>query len=330
MDMASRLPVIFSMILGLASLASRGQGLPERTGSKEAAADSSGSLYVLGPDDVISLRVADGPDLSEKPVRVDAEGYIRLPLLERVKAGGLTVEQLVARLAEALRPFLHNPDVSVSILEYRSQPVSVIGYIKSPGVHQLQGRKTLVEVLALAGGLTDDAGYTIKVTREIQRAGRIQLPSAADDDFKRFSVAQIDISSLLGATHPEQNIIVLPHDVISVPRGQLIYVTGEVGRSGGFVLKEMESMSVLQALSLAGGVGPNASAQNSRILRANGESSRIEIRVDLKRIWAGKSADLSLKPDDILFVPTSASKKVAVRSIEAAIQMATGVVIWRR
>jgi polysaccharide export outer membrane protein len=318
-----------SIMLAATSFPAAGQGATAQTGEAGRATPDATAGYVLGPDDLISLRVTDGAELSDKPVRIDTNGYVRLPMLDRVRAGGLTTEQLVAALTERLKPFLHKPEVSVNILEFRSQPVSVIGCVKLPGVHQLQGSKTLIEVLSLAGGLSDDAGYTIKITRE-NGQGYLRLPHAVDDPSGRFQMAEVRVASLLEAKDPSQNVTVFAHDVISVPRGELIYVTGEVQRSGGFVLREKESMSVLQALSLAGGIGSAAAAKDSRILRAQAGSSRMEIPVDLKKMLSGQSEDLALKPDDILFIPSSVPKKFAVRSIEAAVQMATGVVIWRR
>jgi len=288
------------------------------------------STYVLGPEDQITIRALDAEEISDKPVRIDFSGYIRLPMVGRLRASGLTIEQLEAQLVERLKTFIREPEVSVSITEFRSQPVSVIGAVKNPGVHQLQGRKTLIEILSLAGGLNTDAGHTIKITRRLEW-GRVPLRTAADDPTAQFSVAQVSVKAIMEAKNPEENIIVRPYDVISVPRAQMVYVTGQVQRSGGFVLNERETLSVLQALSLAGGLGGTASPQNSRILRPSpSASNRTELAVDLKKILAGKAQDLPLQPEDILFVPASTPKKAAIRAIEAAIQIGTGIVIWRR
>jgi polysaccharide export outer membrane protein len=288
------------------------------------------STYVLGPEDQITIRALDAEEISDKPVRIDFSGYIRLPMAGRLRASGLTIEQLEAQLVERLKTFIREPEVSVSITEFRSQPVSVIGAVRNPGVHQLQGRKTLIEILSLAGGLNTDAGHTIKITRRLEW-GRVPLRTAADDPTAQFSVAQVSVKAIMEAKNPEENIIVRPYDVISVPRAQMVYVTGQVQRSGGFVLNERETLSVLQALILAGGLNPAASPQNSRILRPSpGASNRTELAVDLKKILAGKAQDLPLQPEDILFVPASTPKKAAIRALEAAIQVGTGIVIWRR
>ncbi len=288
------------------------------------------SSYVLGPEDQITIRALDADEISDKPLRIDMNGYIRLPMVGRLRASGLTLEQLEAEIVNRLKTYIQQPEVAVSITEFRSQPVSVIGSVNSPGVHQLQGRKTLVEILSLAGGLRNDAGHSVKIVRRLEW-GRIPLRSAADDSTGQFSVAQVSLKALMEAKNPDENIVIRPHDVISVPRADMVYVTGQVQRSGGFVLNERETITVLQALSLAGGLDRAASPQNSRILRpSSGAANRAEIAVDLKKILAGKANDVSLQPDDILFIPASTPKRAAIRAAEAAVQIGTGVAIWRR
>jgi polysaccharide export outer membrane protein len=128
------------------------------------------------------------------------------------------------------------------------------------------------------------------------------------------------------AKRPEENIRIFPHDVISVPKGEMVYVIGDVKHAGGFVLGEHESISVLQVLSLAEGLGPSSKAQDSRILRVNpnGEQ-RTEIPVNVKTILSGKRKDIPLQRDDILFIPDSNGKKALSRVVDATIQAA----IWR-
>jgi polysaccharide export outer membrane protein len=288
------------------------------------------SSYVLGPEDQVSVRALDAEEISDKPVRIDMSGFLRLPMVGRIQAAGLTLEQLEAAIAERLKEFVKQPDVSVSITEFRAQPVSVIGSVKNPGVHQLQGRKSLVEILSLAGGISDDAGYSVRITRRLEW-GRIPLKSAQDDSTGQFSVAQVQLKDILEARNPDENIVIKPNDVVSVPRAEMIYVTGQVQRAGGFVLRERETLSVLQALSLAGGLDHAASPKSARILRPSGkDSSRSEIAVDLSQIMQGKANDVPLRAEDILFVPASAPKKAVVRAAEAAIQVGTGLAIYRR
>lgn len=301
---------------------------PEAPEAPEAAQGPSG--YILGPGDQISIRAVNAEEISNLPLRIDMSGHFRIPMAGRVKASGLTVAQLETEIARRLREFINEPEVVVSIVEYRSQPVSVLGAVKNPGVHQLQGRKTLVEMLSLAGGLADEAGHSVKVARRLE-FGAIPLPNATLDEAGEFSVAQVSLRAIMEARNPAENIVICPHDVITVPRADMVYVIGQVMRSGGFVLKERESLSVLQALSLAGGLDRAASPHHSKILRpAKGAESRTEIAVNLRKILSGEASDVPLQPEDILFIPSSTSKKVLSRAAEAAIHVGTGIAIWRR
>jgi polysaccharide export outer membrane protein len=322
----SRFVCYLTLALGLLGFAHAGRGQQQPSSPKD---EDPRATYVLGPDDQITIRAVDPEETADRPVRIDMAGYIRLPMVGRVKAAGLTVEQLEHALDERLKPYLVEPDVSVFVVEFRSQPVSVLGAVKSPGIVQLQGHKTLVEVLSLAGGLNDDAGHSIKITRRLEQ-GRIPLPNATDDPTGTFSVAEVSVKEIMEAQNPAENIVICPQDVISVPRGQMVYVIGDVTRAGGYVLRERESLSVLQALALAGGLGRGASPKNARILRsAPGETKRTEIPVDLKKIIGGRSGDLALQSDDILFIPASPSKQALARGAEAAVAVTTGVAIYR-
>jgi polysaccharide export outer membrane protein len=197
-------------------------------------------------------------------------------------------------------------------------------------VQQVQGQKTLLEMLSLAGGLDNGtAGSTLKITRRLEW-GPIPLKGAINDSTNQFSVAQVSVKSLLEANNPEENILVKPYDVISVPRGETVYVIGEVLKAGGFILNDTEQITVLQALSMAGGADKMAQPQHARILRrVAGEASRAEIAIDLNKILSGKSPDVRMQAEDILFVPNSVPKRAAVRALEAAIQAGTGLAVFR-
>jgi polysaccharide export outer membrane protein len=286
--------------------------------------------YILGPGDQIIVRAVNVDEISDKPIAVDLNGYVRVPMAGRVKVAGLTLTQVEGELTKRLRTYVRQPDISLSVAEFQSQPVSVIGAVRNPGVQQVQGHKRLVEILSLAGGLDANAGSTLRITRR-REWGRIPLATAADDLSGQFSVAQVKLKSILEAKNPEENILVKPYDVVSVPRAEMVYVIGQVQKSGGIVLNDREEISVLQALSIAGGLDRTAQPQNARILRRRPEGpSRKEIAVDLRRILNGKSSDLAMQPEDILFVPSSVPKKAALRAVEAVIQLGTGVIIWRR
>ena len=295
--------------------------------SGESDADGS---YRLGPGDEVAIEVIGEKDIPRSPLPVGPDGMIHAPLAGPLQVEGLSIGEVRALLVERFRTYFHDPQVIVRVVKFGSQPVSVIGAVKRPGLHQLRGRKSLIEVLSMAGGLREDAGHVVKITRRREQ-GRIPLATARDDPSGRFSVAAANIEDVMKANHPADNVIIEPNDVISVPRAEMVYVIGAVGRSGGFVLREQESISVLQALALAGGVDGTAAVRRARILRpAPGGGERLELPVDLKRIMESNSEDVALQPEDILFVPNSSGKTAARRAADAVIRVATGVVIFRR
>jgi polysaccharide biosynthesis/export protein len=235
----------------------------------------------------------------------------------------MTAGQLEAELTKRLKVYLEEPDVAISVAEFHSQPVSIIGAVGSPGLHQLEGHKTLVEILALAGGLRPDAGPTAKITRQIEW-GRVPLPNAKDDPSGQFSTAEVSLKSIMNANDPEKNIAICPQDIISIPQAEMVFVLGEVTKTGGLPLNAGDRMSVLEALSNAGGPLRTASPSKAQILRiVAGSKKRAELPVDLKKVQTGKADDVSLMAGDILFVPGSNAKRASMRAAEAALQVGT-------
>jgi polysaccharide export outer membrane protein len=287
------------------------------------------STYLLGPDDEVEISDLELDEQATKPMRIDDDGNIQAPLVGRVHLAGLTVQQSEEELNKRLTTYIRHPQIDINVKELRSQPVSVLGAVNTPGVHQVQGHETLLEMLSLAGGLRPDAGYSVRITRQLEW-GCISLPNARFDASNMFTVAEVNLKEIMEAKNPAENFVILPHDVISVPKAEMIYVIGDVRRSGGFAIGEHKSIPVLQALSLAEGLNGTADTRHARILRVNGDSDqRAEIAVDVKRILTGKGEDVLLQGDDILFIPGSLGKKTTVRAIEAAIQAGTGLIIWR-
>ena len=302
--------------------------LAQEPSAVSAAAVSN--AYILGAEDVLSIKVINADEIGAASYPIDLNGQIKLPIIGSVPAGGLAVTQLQNRLAERLQAYIKHPDVTVTVADFRSQPVSVLGAVRTPGTHQIQGRKTVIEVISEAGGLQPDAGDLIKIARR-QEFGTIPLPGAGTDSTGQFSVAQLNIRSVMRAEDPAQNIIVKPFDVVTVPKADLIYVIGDVKKAGGFPLTERSTVSILEALSMAEGLGRTAGAKHAKILRATpGETARAEIPVDVTQILSGRTADVPLIPNDILFIPTSGSKVASTRAIEAMIQVATGVAIFAK
>ena len=284
----------------------------------------------LGPGDVIAIRALHVPEISKEPMRLSEDGTVDLPMIGTLKAVGLSPVQLAAEIRKRLDAYVRDPEVSVDIVEIKSRPVSVMGAVKTPGVYQLNVRKQLLEVLAGAGGVDETAGSVVHVSRP-RSSGMISGVDTTESADSYSAV--ISLADLVEGRCPQANIAILPHDTITIPRAKLIYVMGEVRKSGGFVLRERENLSVLQAISLAEGLTSTAGSKHAKILRAlpggAADGKKTELAVDVKSILAGKSPDIALRPNDILFVPNSAAKNATLRGIESAIQMGTGIVIWR-
>jgi polysaccharide export outer membrane protein len=284
--------------------------------------------YLLGPGDEIAIWALEMDEINndQKPFRIDDQGYISVPVLGRVLASGRTTETLESDLKERVKKFVIKPEVSVSVQQFRAQPISMVGAFNDVNVQNLQGRKTLIEAISSAKGLREDAGPTLILTRRPE-FGKIPLPDAKLDP--NGSTAEINIKDLMNPQRPELNLEVRPNDIVSVPRADTIYVIGEVQKAGGYVLSNRHDLSVLQALSMAGGLTRMAAAKNARVLRASaGSTERTEVPVDVKAILEGKSPDLMLHPDDILFVPNNVSRTVTTRTLEALLNIGTGIAIF--
>jgi polysaccharide export outer membrane protein len=286
--------------------------------------------YVLGPGDQISLHVADMEELPDRPLTINPSGMIDLPLAGPVKAAGLTIPEFKSSLSGLLSRYITKPEVSVNLLASGSQPISVIGEVNTPGVHQLDGTKRLLEILSLSGGLKPDAGPNIYVTRQ-NKWGSIKAANTRIDPVTGDMTACFSVDAVMSAKAPESNIILQPDDVISVPRADLVYVVGDVKKAGGFQLSTHETLSLLQAVTLAEGLGPDSSAGHARILRPipGNDGTPKEIPVDVDKIMAGKSPDVRLFANDVLFIPRSGIKVTARRAMEAAIGITSGILIYR-
>lgn len=284
--------------------------------------------YVLGPDDQITIRAFQAQELSDKPIQIPGDGYISLPMVGRIKAAGLSVRQFEEELVERLKTYVRDPQVTVFVSDYRSEPVSVVGAVGTPGVVQLRGRKNLVEVIAMAGGLKTEAGNTVTITRELSM-GRIPLPDAKDGPNGQFSIATVNLRNVMEAHDPAGNILIEANDVIMIPRAQRLYVVGEVTRPGAYELNEKDSVSVLQVVALAGGLTSKASSKKARILyQGSNSANRTETTANVKKILDGQAPDVQLHADDILFVPSSLPKSAGAATLQTALGMA-GYAVFR-
>jgi polysaccharide export outer membrane protein len=290
-------------------------GLPAGTARDE---------YVIGPEDLLEITVFEAAEMS-RTVRVAAGGEITLPLVGPVRAAGLTPRALESVIEELLRrTYLKDPHAGVFVREMQSHPVSVFGAVKRPGVYQLRGEKTLIEVLALAEGLAEDAGDTVVVEHGATygRAG-LEPPRA--------ETVEVSLKNLLTSSDTRSNVRVRPGDIVKVTRAGIVYVIGEVKKPGGFMLRTNENISVLQALALAEGLTRTSAKSQTRIIRTNPETgAREEVRVRLGDILSGHAPDLVLRARDIVYVPNSSLKSALMRGSEAAISIVSGALIYHR
>jgi len=316
--------------------------------------ESQTSESRIGPDDLLTISVFEAPEMN-CTVRVSAGGQISLQLLGAVHAAGLTPGELESVLQVQLRrTYMKDPHVGVFVQELQSHSVSVVGAVKKPGVFQIRGRKTVIEVLSMAEGLADDAGDTVLIVHgagyaepgssegpDPTHAGIVPVPayrevfanynsSQPTTPMEKGEIEEINLKKLLESADSAWNVPVRPGDIVKVSRAGIVYVVGEVQKPGGFVLQNNENISVLQALALAQGTTHTSAIGHARIIRTDpATGKRTEIPMNLGKVLSGKKSDTLLQPKDIVFVPNSAAKSVLYRGSQAALQTATGVAIYR-
>lgn len=280
--------------------------------------------YILGAGDMVSVRIFGADDLPAQPVEVGGDGKLNLPMVGPVPAAGMTVLHLQSELTKKYAYYFKEPQVTVTVAEYRSQPVTVVGAVNAPHVIDLRGPTRLMDVLSEAGGLQPAAGDKIMVTRAA--SGKTGSDAGGD-----FSTEVIDLNKIINGTDPNANVLIRAHDLITVPKAHMVYVVGDVVKPGGYVLDGQSSLTVLQAVALAGGTTNTSALKNCHILKAPSEpgAQRQETSINLKKIMSNHSPDPSLYADDILFVPNSASKNAGLHALELAANIGTGLAIWR-
>src|SRR5271157_222425 len=303
------------------------QGLPAAQPVSQAATSASGAatqekatdagkdtadqstLTKLGPGDLIEVNVYNVPELTTK-ARVSNSGDVYLPLIDYVHVEGLTQEEAQTVIEKRLSDggFVRNPHVTIFVDEAASQGVTLLGEVGKPGIYPDVVDHKLYEVLSEAGGFTPSASRKIAIIRRNQPEPiRIELPRNLADDLSG-------------------NVDILPGDTITVPRAPIIYVVGDVGRPAG-LLVDNGTLTVLQALALAGGTNRTARMGGVRIIRKT-PSGMTETPVQLKKMLEAKAPDVTLQADDILFVPVSGGRILAGRTFDAAMAMATAVSIY--
>ena len=283
------------------------------------------TTYVLHAEDEVTVHSLQAKELADKTFRLDQNGEVNLPMVGVIHLGGLTIRQAEKTLAASLKTYYVSPDIAVSVSALHTDSVSVLGSVGTPGIYQLKGQTHFLEALSAAGGVRGDAGDVAIITRQTVY-GLLPLASARQT-LTGESVAEVNLKSLMEAQDSKDNFVLEPHDVISIPAAQLIYVVGHVKRSGGFALGGRPQLSVIQALALAEGFDPTAAPSRAQVLRRSATMEQ-QIPVNMKKILAGKEEDVILRPNDILYVPSNAMKTITNRTIDAAIQIGTGLAIY--
>ena len=273
-----------------------------------AMSDNSSALR-LGAGDLLEVGVYNVPELSTK-ARVGTSGDVYLPLIDYVHLGNLTVEEAQALIEKRLEDggFVRNAHVAIFLDESASQGVTVLGEVQRPGIYPAIGDRKLYDMISAAGGFTASAGRKVSVIRQKSATGPItvNLPRNLAEDL-------------------QDNIEITPGDTITIPRAPIIYVVGDVGRPAG-LLVDNGSLTVLQAIALAGGTNHTAKMSGVCIIR-KGPSGMMQTKLQLKKMLEAKAPDVTLQADDILFVPLSGARVAASRGLEAAISTAAGLAI---
>jgi polysaccharide export outer membrane protein len=276
-------------------------------GSTSQPDDPAGGDYAIGPGDLLVITALEVSELEKVKVRVGAEGFVRLPLLGTVRARGRTARELESDLADRLREkYLYDPQVSVFIEEYRSQRVAVLGEVNKPGVYEVSEKRTLTDMLALAGGLTPGADQVVYLLRNPANGAR--RPAAAGE------VVRIDLEQLLAGADPALNVKVGSGDVVSVPKSGEFFLGGAVKKPGAYPIKG--KLTVEQAIYLGEGLREDADVTNIQVLRDVGEPQNTVLQVNLEHLAKAAKPGLALKKNDVVFVGTSGAKAMLYGALE--------------
>jgi len=253
--------------------------------------------YIIGPSDLLEIEVFESERLSDKNVRVSSNGMVTLPLLGSVEVGGLSSREAETKIQYLLKEneYIYEPHVSVFVAEYKSKLVSIVGAVQAPGTYELLGRKTLLDALANAQGLTPNAGRSAHITRQ-------------NNDGSRQTYI-VDVDKLLEDGNPELNIPIHPGDVIFVPQTGVVFVEGAVHKVGTVPIREGDT-TLSQAIAQSGGLASYADDGDITIIRYLGSGGREIIKADLDDIRDGRAPDVLLKERDAIIVGASTVKQI--------------------
>ena len=303
---------------------SAGVAVPAEAAVDKPFEDPNAAVQRVGPDDLLSIAVANLPELT-RSFRVSADGSLQLPMLtQRVQAAGKSTPEVEEEIAAALvrDEVLVRPVVAVSITEYRSAPVSVLGAVRHPITFQAFGDVRLMDAITKADGLTESAGSEILVTRSHESRTGQNLPS----------VERIPIRQLINDADQSVNIRLYGGEQIRIPEAGHVYVVGNVKRSGVLPVTDNGDMTVLKALAQSEGLLPYAEKTSFIYRRERGKAERTEVAINIRDILAHKSPDVLLQENDILYVPDDRHKRLTMQTIDRisgfGVATASGLLIY--
>jgi polysaccharide biosynthesis/export protein len=304
--------ILFFVVSGLSAQA-WAQSIASQSAALGMQQPVDAQKVAISPGDVLSVEVFDTPELSTESARVSESGQIDLPVLGLVKVAGLNPIQAAVRIESELRShgLMLEPHVTVSVLAYASQVATVLGEVKTAGVYPVFGGRRLLDVIALAGGLSPSAGKIVTIAHR-------------DDPHHPIIVRLVQNARSLGA---QQNPIIQPDDTIEIGKAGIIYILGAVGRAGGFLIDNNERVSLLQAITLAGGWSKTAALSKALLIRKVPQGHE-QLKLDLKHVLKGSQADIRIQNGDILYIPDSLGKTLAYRGMEAVIAAAQTAVVY--
>jgi polysaccharide biosynthesis/export protein len=268
----------------------------------------------LGVDDLIAVSVYDAPELT-RTLRVETDGTIHLPLLKNgISATGIFPRQLESSIAAALKDeqILVDPVVKVTVVEYHSRPIAVMGAVRKPLTFQAVGVVTVLDALAYAEGLNNEAGTEIILTRPDQ-------------------VERIPVKRLIKDADPTVNYVLHGGEEIRVPEAGKIFVVGNVHKPGAFPVRDAADESVLKMIALSEGLAPYA-AKIAYIYRRDDSGTKKEIPVELDKLMQRKTPDVALQIDDLLYIPDNKVRRATMTAIDRITMFgastASGLLIW--
>jgi polysaccharide export outer membrane protein len=281
--------------------------------SLPTAAQISHESLLIGPGDELHVQVADTPEMEQHP-RVTDAGEVPIEGAGNVKVVGLTPAEAANAIQNRLiaAHYMRHPAVLVTIEQYATQTVSILGEVKAAGAYPIGTPRSILDVLALAGGLNAVADRNILIERHSDPASLVHYNYSNDTD------------KAVG-----QQVLVFPGDTVIVPKAGIVYVLGDVNRPGGYPMANNESkMTMLEAIAFAGGLTKTAKQGGARLIRKEGDGSYSDRKISIGDLQEGKVPDFAMQAGDVLYVPFSYGRNIAVLGAGSIASAATSAVVY--